>query len=193
MTFSDGSNFPSPPRLTFDFSNIQLIFLLHLSCPHLIPPACLKHGCYSLYLAWNPFVSFSHSIAPDSPLIPLRIPWTFPFPCPSVFVLYWSVTPICFPAAKFHIPILEFCGTKHWESFTFASALIFWRGKRANKHNITFHRSLKSMWTPVSTDSALAGTVHLHSAQGCNQFRSWNVYALFRLSIGKFSFPIAQW
>lgn len=69
MTFSGGSNFPSPPHLMFDFSNVQLILLLLLSRPRLTPPACLKHGCY-IYLPWTAFVSFSHSTAPNSCLIP---------------------------------------------------------------------------------------------------------------------------
>lgn len=158
----------------FGFSNIHLLFLL-LSCLQLCQSVLHSIQPFktlllrSLSAMWtvvsitgtlNPFISCSHSTASNSHLIHFRMPWTSPLLYFSVFVLYWWVTPTCSPAAKFYVTILEFCCTKLWEIFMPASALIFWTGIRADKHNISFHSSLKSMWTPVSTDSAfLAGSV----------------------------------
>lgn len=151
----------------------QLLLLLLFSCPQLCQSALHTICPFKTLLLWslstvwtmvsitgtlNPFISYSHSTASNSHLFPLRMPWTSPFLCFSILVLYWSVTPICSPAAKFYITILEFCCTRHWE-ITSASALIFWTGIRPDKQNISFHSSLKNVWTPVSTDSTVAGSI----------------------------------
>lgn len=139
----------------------QLLLLLLLSCPQLCQSVLQTIYPFETLLLWSfstilamvsttgtldPLISYSRSTASNTHLIPLRMPWT-PFPCFIVFMLYWSVTPTCSPAAKFCITILEFRCTRHWEISVSASALIFWTCIRTEKHHISSHSSLKSVWT----------------------------------------------
>lgn len=158
LTFS----FPSLPDVwlfwhspsSFSFSSFP-----DPSCASLfyIPSAHSKHCCYGHYhhidhgihhRHLEAFINYSHSTASNSHLTPLKMPWVSLFPYFSVFMLYWLCqlyTLTCSPAAKFYVTILEFCCRGHWEIFMSASALMFWTHIRADKHNISFHSSLKSM------------------------------------------------
>lgn len=92
------------------------------SCASLfyIPSVHAKHCCYGRYPPYWPwYPSPAPWILSLVTLIPLhQIHTVFPsgcleLPCFCVFLLYWS--PICSPAAKFYITILEFCCTNRWE------------------------------------------------------------------------------